>query len=184
MVKFFGKVDRKEGGKIKSQYPAWFFDKQIDDLKESIESQERLIKSGAAREVSQDMEARLERDKQRYKDILESRPELSEGDKDELNKRYKEFGSKIQESMFTHTDMEKGFASPNEEAHRMSDPIIEIKDKGVEILKECNVIPIDGKVSRNQLTKAWQIIGKALGESTNAETLRRSGVTSKKYIVK
>jgi len=185
-MEFFGKIDRQGGsGKIRSQYPAWYFDQQIEELQESVATKQRFLKQGVIPlDQLPNYESELKRDEQRLKDIVESRPKLSDIDKDKLDKARKSLGKRIQDSMFTHTDMDKGFASANEEAHRMVDPVIEVKDGDKELLDSMGITPTKGKISRNQATKVWQIISKALDEETNVEILRKAGTTGRRYIAK
>lgn len=186
MVSFFGKVDRQENtGKIRSQYPAWTMDNAVDELRESVASKRRMLdRKLIPLDQLPNYEAELERDEQRLKEIEESRPELKGEKKDELAKQRDQLGEKIADSMFTLTEMEMGLASPNEEAHRMVDPVIGVGGKMLTTLKDMGIKPIKGKISRNQAQKAWKIISKALDEDTNPERLRRSGETSRRYIVR
>lgn len=184
-IEFFGKVDRKEGGKIKSQYPAWFFDKQMEELKESIDSKKKYLKSKVVPlDALPNYEAELERDEQLLKDIVDSKPKLTDNEKDNLKSFRERISKGIADSMFTNTDMDKGFASPNEEADRMVNPIIDVREKDIEVLKDLGIEHTNGKISRNKAAKAYQIISKLLGEDTNVERLRKAGTTSKRYIAK
>ena len=176
-IEFFGAVDRQEDtGNIRSQYPGWFFDNQIEELKEDIDKRKRSLDKGIIPlDVLPDYEANLERDKKRYDDIVNSRPDLTEEDRDKLAKRRTVLGNRIAESMFTNTDMDMGYASPNEEARRMVEPCIDVKRDDIEYVESMGIEPVDGKISRNQATKVWQIMSKALDEDTNVEILRKPG---------
>ncbi len=72
-VQFFGSVDRKnksKDGAITSEYPAFYFNTQYEELKESKEKQERQIQLGLvpARDLPY-ITAELERSKQRIEEI-------------------------------------------------------------------------------------------------------------------
>jgi hypothetical protein len=56
---------------------------------------------------------------------------------------------------------------------RMTEPCIEVKGDAAQIAKACNVRMTKGKVSRDGAAKIWKILGKAIGERTNTENLRR-----------
>jgi len=69
--------------------------------------------------------------------------------------------------------MQKGLVNPHEEARRMVNNIISVDEAHGGLFKNMNILPQDGKITRNQAAKAFKIIGKLLGEPTNIEYLRR-----------
>ena len=46
MPEFFFSVYRTKEGKISSAYPAWYFDRQIENMEESIDQKKRALKGG------------------------------------------------------------------------------------------------------------------------------------------
>ncbi len=175
-VQFFGSVDRKnksKDGAITSEYPAFYFHTQYEELKESTEKQERQIKLGLvpATELPY-ITAELERSKQRIEDIEKSAIKFTGAQKTAIHDVYKDLAGQIADSMYTRTDMQKGLVDAHEEARRMSQPIISIKGKE-KFFHNMGIKANKGKISRNQASKAYKIIGKALGENTNVEHLRR-----------
>jgi hypothetical protein len=46
-ILIFGETDRTPSGKVKSEFPSWYFDQQKEDLKKEIADSERAIKTGA-----------------------------------------------------------------------------------------------------------------------------------------
>lgn len=170
-LEFFGKVDRDRDGNIGSTLPAWYFDSQVDTMKETIQRREAALERGdiPADYVYQTRED-LKRDKERLDNIESSRPVLDEKRSDALGKAYKELSSDIKESMFTRDDMQRGFADAHEEARRMTKPCINIDP---ELARKCGVNAKGGMISRNDATKIFKIVGKALGEETNVERLRK-----------
>lgn len=179
-VEFFGAVDRqgrRTDGKICSEYPAWYFDTHIDDLVESIHSKERALKAGLVHPTEiMYAEKELVREKQRLKHILESKIDLKGKDKDEAATLYKDLAQKIQDSMYTYTEMHKGLANAHEELRRMKKPIIDVKGKE-KVFINMGIKPEGGKVSRDQAARAFKILGKSLGEHTDIERLRRDHKT-------
>lgn len=183
---FFGSPDRKGKtmeGRIGSEYPAWMKKQQIEEMEESIARKERELKQKLIPydEVPY-AEAELEREKERLYKINQSKPKLSAVDKDRIAKEYKRLSREVGGSMFTRSEMKIGTVSAHEEARRMVEPIIECQDES--LARSCNVIPINGKISRNQATKIWKICGHALGEggpgeATNVETLRKDKRTAR-----
>jgi hypothetical protein len=180
-IRFFGAADRQgktETGVIRSEYPAWYHTQRIEDLEERINRARRELERGVSTPNIAELRAQVERDEQILSTILESKPVLSDKDKDKLAKIYKELGDQISDSMFTYTDMMKGLANAHEEYRRNSKPCINA-DGMVQVLRECgvNIEPGQKMVTRNQATRAWKIIGGALGEQTNVEGLRKDTKT-------
>lgn len=174
-VKFFGEADRKgrhADGKITSEYPAWYFDAQTEDLQEEIEHKQRQIAQGLvppsempyAREALKKQEETLER--------IMSKPKLTGKDKDEAAKFYESLSEQICDSMPSRSDMKKGLADAHEEVRRMTTPIINVRGQ-TKLLANMGIEAKGGKVSRNQAAKAFKIIGRVLGEPTNIEYLRK-----------
>lgn len=171
-LEFFGKVDRDRDGNIGSTLPAWYFDAQVDTMKEGIQRREAALERGdiPSDYVYQTRED-LKRDRERLDGIESSRPRLNEVQTSTLGKTYKELSSDIRDSMFTRDDVQRGFADAHEEARRMVKPCIKVDP---ELARKCGVTNIvNGMVSRNDATKILKITGKALGEETNVERLRK-----------
>ena len=179
-INFFGSVDRKgktKDGAITSEYPAFYFHTQYEELKEETEKQERQIELGLvpASELPY-AKAEVERNIKRLEDIVKANPNLTGPQKDAIHDVYKDLAAQISDSMYTRTDMKKGLVDAHEEARRMSQPIISIKGKE-KFFHNMGIKATGGKISRNQASKAYKIIGKVLGENTNTEHLRRDRKT-------
>jgi len=178
-IQFFGAVDRKNKhhrGAIRSEYPCWYHPSRIDELEESINKDERMIKSGAIDKLpnTQEFQNELARKKVLLSEIVKDRPILTGKDKDRVAKAYEMLGEQIKELMPSRTDMLKGLANAHEENRRDTKPCIDVQEF-VDIARECGV-PMEAgssKISRKQAMRAWKIIGKSLGERTNVEYLRR-----------
>lgn len=184
MPKFYGKIDYNKDGGITSQRPAWTFRAQIDELTESIASTERSIERGDMPIDSiPEARARIRRESGKLKDILDSKPKLSEVEDNTVNKVEKSLAKKIAETMFTRTDMQKGFVEPHKEADRMVNPIIKLDENEYEMCKENGVKTWEKRdgfyTSRNGAGKMWKTIRHYRGESGNVETLRKDKVTVK-----
>lgn len=175
-IEFFGVVDRqgrKMGGKIGSEFPAWFFDRKIEALEDEIASKKRTVERGfAAPEVLRRIEAEIKGDNEKLEQIRNSRPQITDKQKDELYSTWKELKGEIQDSLFNRSDMQKGLADPYNESKRMTEARIPIRGK-IELMQNMGITVQDGKISRNQAARAWKIIGKLLGEPTNTEHLRK-----------
>ena len=173
-IEVFGPVDRKEkkaDGEIASHMPAWYLDRQVADMKEDIDSQERAIARGGVQpEEVLRAKNQIKVEKDRYSEIVSSRPKVKGKDLDDLNSFTQDLGKQIGESMFTRSDMKRGTADAHEEVRRMTEPIIKMDP---DVARKCGVSCTNGRVSRNGATKIWQMGQKLKGEPTNAEMLRR-----------
>jgi len=177
-IQFYGDVDKDKGrdnrGNNASEYPAWYLETHMEELKESIASRERRLKRGEVFVDSVPYERQeLAKEKQRLEEIERTKPKLSIGERQKLVKFYRELGDEIQRSMFTYSDMMKGVASPHEEAKRMTEHLIPIDKELIAIAGQAEVRHTKGKVSRNGAAKLFKLIGKLIGEPTNIEVLRR-----------
>lgn len=191
MPELFGAVDRNRVSKaIQSEYPAWYFETHIAEMKEGIERKKRELERGIVPQSEVPyMKASLEKEEIRLQEINDSKPKVTEKEKDNFAKARRHLAKEIRDSMFTRTDMLKGLASPHEEAIRMVDPIIKISKEvadlaescGVDLNKSCNGKKRNGNISRNEASRIFKIIGKFLGEPTNVETLRKDRTTVRSY---
>lgn len=177
-IKFFGEVDLNQYGKIGSDYPAWYYPRQIETLKEDLGRMERDLASGTVLPQNvPNLKLLINQTKGKLDKIEASRPKLDGRVIDKLAKWRKEIGPEIAATMFSYDDMHRGIADVHEEARRMTEGIIKIDP---EIARACNLRPDKtGKYSRDEVIRAWKITGRALQEHThweertNAEVLRR-----------
>lgn len=177
-IEFFGNVDKDARGKITSSMPAWYFDNQMDELKEGIDRKKRSLAAGNIKaDQIPNVRAELEREQTRYEEIIATKPKLNGGEKNKLSKLRKELGDEIGDILFTRSEIEKNLASPHEELKRMKNPSISLTKLGIEpeILAACGLKHTDGKISRDQASTMYQIISKSLGEDTSIERLRHDG---------
>ena len=174
----FGDVDRNRAGKISSEFPAWYHERHVEDLEESISSIDRQLKQGLipADKVPAQAQDRA-RKQARLDGIMKAKPEFSAKEKDDLRKIYLSLSEKISLSMFTRSEMHMGTVDAHTEAARMSKPCITLNPQEASVAKSCG-IPMEAnrKVSRNAASKPWKLIGRLLGEPTNTEVLRRDSV--------
>jgi len=174
-VQFFGAADRegkRSDGRIASEYPGWYFDVQLGDLKEEIEYKQDQIKRELVppselpyiKEELKKQEESLER--------IRSKPKLKGKDEEEAGSFYKKLSTEIRESMPSRSEMKKGLVNVHEEARRMTEPIIDVRGK-TKLLANMGITAKGGKISRTQASKAFKILGRVLDEPTNTEYLRR-----------
>lgn len=172
-IVFFNEIDLKKDGTLSSEYPCWFFDTHISEMQESIDSKERQLKLGLVHpEMIGRVQAEMERDQKRLDEIKASRPILSGGAKDFAYSEYKKIASQLSDSMPTRREDKNGFVNAHEEYKRLNTPHIKVDPK---IAEACGIKGTKGKLTAKQASRCYQIIGKALGENTNVERLRKDG---------
>ncbi len=157
-----------------SSVPAWSLERQIGMLEDEVRAGETNIRMGTvpADEVYLAKET-LNMKKNRLKDIIRSKPKLTDTQKDALAIKTKELGEEIKRSKFTQYEMEKGLADPHEEATRMTEPCI-LVDKNE--ARRMGIATNNGYVSRNVAEGMWKnqmsLLGK--GNNLNTEMLRET----------
>jgi hypothetical protein len=176
-IVYFGEVDiNKKTGLPSSDYPAWCHDPQIEELKDEIRASEKAIdlELYKGKDLMR-MREQLSIKKTRLEQILDSKPKVSDTDKDRIARSRRELGERIGESMFTASDMMRGTADAHVEAERMVRPCVAIKSEyEAGLAKSCGMNIENGKISRNDAARIWKIQGKLLGESIlDAEQLRK-----------
>ena len=178
-IKFFGEIDLNQYGKIGADYPAWYFPRQVESLKDDLSRMEKDLNSGTVLPQNiPNLKLLIKQTKDKLDKIEASKPKLEGKMVDKLAKWRREIEPVIQETMFTYDDMQRGLADAHEEARRMTQGIIKLDP---EIARACNLKPDkNGKYSRDEAVRAWKIVGRSLQEAThweertNAEILRRS----------
>jgi hypothetical protein len=170
-IQFFGEVDRNRHGNISSAIPAWMLNQHIDELKESIGRKERAlarneIEPGHREYARQE----LETEKAKLKGIMESRPNLTGKQKDELIKVRAEIAEQIKNTMPTLRDSREGFVRPYDEFRRLKEPSFKVDPA---LAKSLGVKVTNGKVTGDGLNRMYGIISAAVGEDGSIERLRR-----------
>lgn len=175
-IVWFGEVDlNKKTGMPASDYPAWYHDIQIEDLKEEIKASEKALDLDLYKGKDlMRMREQLSIKKNRLNQIEGSKPVITDIDKDKIAKSRQSLGSKIGASMFTSSEMMKGTADAHVEAERMVKPCIKIDNEyEASLVKSCGMHIVDSKISRNNAERIWKIQGKILGEAIlDTEQLR------------
>jgi len=119
------------------------------------------------------MKQTLKKMQDRKESILESRPNLTDAQKDIVSKTTKSLGAKIQNSMFTRSDMMKGTADAHEEARRMADPCIRLDEHEIILARKAGAkISNNGEISRTDAERVWKFNRSLQGENTDTEHLR------------
>ena len=173
-IRFFGEIDCNEkDGTIKSDMPAWYFDVHITNLEESLSRKKRMLERGLIpQEQVQMTKNQIAGEQARLDAIKASKPTLEGRNKDLAYNAYISLGKQIKDSMPTRKESRNGLVNPHEELKRLKEKHISISP---EIAKACGVNVFRGHISGDEANKCYQILGKALGENTNVERLRRDG---------
>ena len=174
-ITWFTEVDYNDKGRLSGDLPAYYFDVQIAELAEDIRVIEDNLDLGVYTGTrKRDAVKQLEEKKKRHAQIVDGKPKLKDVDRDRVSRSYRELGERIRESQYSESDMWTMKADPQKEADRMVNPCIKITDDiaGSIVKQHGGMRMVDGKVSRNHAITAWKVMGKVLGESTNAEDLR------------
>jgi len=174
-ITFFGEIDLNKEGGITSDMPAWYFERQIEDLEENITRKKGMLERG---QITADqvpvIRSQIEQEQEKLKQIVSSRPRFTDDQVDRCWGVYKSLTEQIKDSMPTRKQTKDGLVNPYNELKRLKNKHIKIDP---EIAAACGVKPIHGKITGDEANKCYQIIGKALGENTNVEALRRDGNT-------
>ena len=185
MPQFFGVIDRKRDHKtgiekISSEYPAWTFHQQLENAREELTQKERALATGSVdRESETEYRILIEREKAQLDAIEESRPNLSDADKDVCAKAYKDLTNGISASMPTLNDMHRNLVNAHEENRRNSKPCIKVSLKTAELAEKNGIkVTSNCEMSRKDASRLAKIIGHAIGEQTNMEYFRKEGWSS------
>jgi len=175
-MKIFGSVDRDSKGKITSEFPAWYFDQQKDELERGIAQDEMSLDQEAIPYPARArFREKLAQRKERLSKINEETPKLKGSEEDAMMKMRQEMGESIGEAHFTRSQREKGLADAHEEVRRMTEPVIKVKNENqAQFIKECGINIRDGKITRNEAEKVYKIASKMLEQPTDIEYLRRA----------
>jgi len=173
-IEYFGKVDRRPDGHIASHVPGWYLTEHIDKLTEDINYIDKQLAGGAIPDEKRpELQMTLKKMKERKESILESKPNLTDAQKDIVKRTTETIGKKISESMFTRDDMQKGTADAHEEARRIADPCIKLSGDEMILAKKVGAkISTDGEVSRTDAERIWKFNRNLQGLNADTEHLR------------
>jgi len=172
-IQFFTEMDLDPKGRIKNTYPVYFERNQEQDIKEEIRRIETGIENryytGAT--MGEAME-RLKKAKESLDRIQAIRPQF-EKQKDSISKFVKELATEISPAMYRRKELAKNLVDAHEEAKKMVEPVIRLTPWSAKVAHDNGIRVTDGKISRDDATRLWQMGREALGESRNVEFLRR-----------
>ncbi len=172
---FSNEVDINQHGVPSSDFPAWYFDQHIDELKIEIDSLEKnlaldLYRGAHLTKVRKDLVSK----KVRLENILESKPDFDDKTKDKMAKAVKFLGERIGHVMISRDAKNKRLADAHYEVEKMMRPSVDVgSEVEADFYKRKGVQIINGRVSRLQAEICWKIMKKALdGGIANTEALR------------
>lgn len=172
-IEIYGDIDRRADGHPRGFKPSWAEKHALENLTEEIEGTQRQLDRGLipSSEVYLAQE-RIRKGEERLAEIKKEKPELTDAKRDWAKKERNRLKGVIGDALFTHTEMDMGFADPHEEVARMTEKKLELDP---EQAKESGVTLVDGKGSRKDAEKIFQHLSYALDESPDVERLRRAG---------
>jgi hypothetical protein len=171
---WFTEVDYNNKGKVSSDFPCYYYDKSIKELKEAIRVLEQQLDDGVFTGIKKREAARnLSMKKDRYDKIINGTPKLEGKTKDKVVNSLKGLEESITESMFSYDSHWKQTADPHVVADRLSNPCIEIKDEVVASFARQRGMRMEGKkISQNDANIICKVMSKLLGKPTDVERLR------------
>jgi len=174
-VKFFGEVDIDEKGNITSSMPAWSMSQHIEQHEEEANKLRGALERGSVPQKDiADMKERLKQMDEKIVRIKESRPKLTDKQKDIVSRGVKEIGMDISNYMPSRSDMMKGLANPQHEHDRNTKPCIRLRNSEmINIAKSCGAKVHGNMVSRNDASRMYSIMSKSIELNPSVEKLRR-----------
>jgi hypothetical protein len=167
-IVFFGEVDRHPKGGFSSEYPAWYFENQLNDLKEELKGKEGALQLRLGDNA--ELAFQVGQLKTRIKDIESSNKKLTSAQTDRLSKYVNEVGEQLRDHMPPLSDMKRGLADAHVEVKKMTTPCIKVPK---ELADAAGIRLHRGMATRDAASKAWKIGRRKLGEESNTERLRR-----------
>ncbi len=173
-IRFFAEFERHPKGGYKSEMPAWYTPRQVEELKEELKSKEHALRIGVKLPPEHEAELRQQATelKSRITEIEASRPKWTGKQKDELDSIQKELGEQIRDSMYSRDEMMQRLADPHKELKRAMDLNFKIDP---DLASAAGVPFVKGKTSREGAIKVWKMIRRGIDpdNETNPEYLRR-----------
>ena len=119
-IRFFGEVDLNRDGGITSDMPAWYFERQIEDLEENIKRKQGMIDRGAIQpDQIPILRGQIEAEATKLKAIVGSRPKLTDKQRDTCYKVYQNLAQQIGDSMPSRKKAKDGLVNPQNELKRL-----------------------------------------------------------------
>jgi len=168
-ITFFGEVDRNpRTGAITSEYPSWYWPRQLESLKDELRRVDQALDTGVGSKV--ELKAK-QRDLLAKVDSIEScNKGLNDVQKDKVRGHLRELEPEIARLMPCDSKMRSGKADPHKEIEYDETPCIKV-DAG--LARDLGVRVDKGRVTRAGAQKMWKIMRRRLGEESNIEALRK-----------
>jgi hypothetical protein len=156
-ITFFTEMDIDSKGRMKSSYPFYFNTKRMDEAKEEYRRLKGMIdRREVPSEYTGEVMAKINAYEAEMAAIERNKPRVQ--DIGRIKKYRDGLEEVIKPTMFTKKDMIDGLVDPNEEARRMSEPTIPVPAELRELLvNNGGKLSSDGKASRDDLTRTWQM---------------------------
>ena len=174
VINFFTEIDLDSKGNPKASYPFYQNPRQLDEIKEDKRKLEQAVSKGYVdADHLPEVQSRINQYSKQMEALEKHNPDMTKN-MDRINKLSKTLADVIAPTMFTRKEMKEGLVDPHEEARRMVEPCIELpKEIRETAIKNGIQVGSDGRVSRDNAVRLWQMCNRTLGQSTDAEYLRR-----------
>src|SRR3990172_7732653 len=112
-IRFFAEFEKHPKGGYKSEMPAWYSPKMLEDLKEELKGKEHALRIGVKLPNEDEVRQQAVELKSRISEIESSKPKCTGKQKDELDALQKQLGEKIRDSMYSRDEMSMRLADPH-----------------------------------------------------------------------
>jgi hypothetical protein len=172
-ISFFTEMDLDKDGNIKASYPFYFNKRRMENSKMDLNRLERMVEN---KEVPNEFIGDVMDKIRNYKKELEAleryTPKAAKN-LDRIKKLSDTLKDYIAPSLFTRREMNLGLVDPHEESTRMSEPKISVNSETAAAVVKNGGRVDNGKVSRDDLTRLYQMCQHSLGEPGDVEYLRK-----------
>jgi len=170
-IEFFGTPDRNVRGEISSSIPSWLLSQHVEELEESVAQKERALRGNRIPlENRPYAEAELDEQRERLIKILNSKPKLTDAQRDTVAKARQTLAEAIRLTAPSVIEDKNGFVKPHDEYRRLKTAHIKF-DEGM--AASLGMKTVGGKITGDQANRAYKILSGALGEDGSTEKLRR-----------
>jgi hypothetical protein len=178
-ITFFTEMDIDRKGRLRASYPFYMDRKRMDRNKEELRRYRGMVERGEVpAEYTGEVMERIRAYETEIHYMEEHMPKITKNLK-KIRKYRDDLQDIIAPSMFEKKEMIDGIVDPNEEARRMSEPVIAVPDHLRQFISDNGGrISKQGKACRDDLVRVWQMCQDSFIQAgefvhTDAEVLRK-----------
>jgi len=171
-IQFFGEFEKHPKGGYRSEYPAWMHTKLLSDMKDELKGKQKALDMRLPNANEAELREQIRDMKVRIDDIEASRPKWTAKQKDDFRGVIKDMEPKIQDALYTRSEMHLGLAKAELELKRSMQKCIPIRP---DLAEAAGVKLEKGKGSRDDALKVRKMLYGGIDPDfdTNSEYLRR-----------